>query len=262
MKSKKKVFFAWALCLGMAFSVGPIAGMLQAAGDQGLPDSTVISVVRHKLTQHGLMKGNNITISVSNQTITLNGTVSALADRIQAGKDAHEAEDSYQVVNNLTIASANMSDKEIKSQIENRIQRYVFYSVFDWVTVSVDTGTVTLNGWVYQPWDRLQFVKQIRKVPGVTAIRDSVQNEFGSNALRQRIASLIYNDPMLDRYAFQRVPAIHIIVHHGRVILEGYVDTGQEKSRAESLILNYTDAISVQNNLQVGRRSSSYSAHQ
>lgn len=253
MKKIKHLTLGWMLCVGMVMGLGPVTRPALAAANQNLPDSTVISVVRHKLSQDGLLKGNTISVQISNQTITLAGTVSTLDQKIQAGKDANEAEKSYQVVNHLQITSTNMSDSEIKTQIQNRIERYVFYSVYDWVTVAVDNGTVTLDGWVYQPWDRLQFVKQIRKVPGVTAIRDSIQNEFGSQALRQRIASLIYNDPMLEQYAFQRVPAIHIIVHNGVVTLEGYVRNGQEKYRAESLILNYTDAISVQNNLHIGR---------
>ena len=92
-------------------------------------------------------------------------------------------------------------------------------------------------------------------MPGVTSVTNDLKvlplSTF-DDQLRRRVASAIYRDSVLSRYALQAVPPIHIIVENGRVTLEGVVNNEMEKNvagiRASSAGLSFGP---VTNNLRV-----------
>jgi len=61
----------------------------------------------------------------------------------------------------------------------------------------------------------------------------------------------LYNDTALSRYAYTAVPAIHIIVKNGSVVLEGIVDNESDKNLAILRANGVPNVFSVKNNLTV-----------
>jgi osmotically-inducible protein OsmY len=235
-----------------AIVVGPKTARSQ--GDPQATDKAIETVVKNKLTKDGLLQNDNIQILVANHTITLSGTVPSLADKARAGRDVHKVEERYKVVNNLTVQTPNLSNKELAAAVVDRIQKHVFYSVFDWITIDADNGVITLQGWVYEPWHKTQFVNQAKKVAGVREVKDDIRDEFGSSSMRVNAAQLIYNDPMFEEYAASPNPPIHIIVATGdQIILEGVVASAYQRDYAASLLQDQLDAF-VTNNLVVRTR--------
>jgi osmotically-inducible protein OsmY len=66
----------------------------------------------------------------------------------------------------------------------------------------------------------------------------------------------IYNDPLLQGYAYDISKPIHIIVDNGRVTLMGWVGSEAEKAWAASLVEFHTDAVDVVNDLVVKSKKS------
>ncbi len=226
----------------------------RSQGENELPANTIISVVKNKLSKQRILKNNDITVSVKDRIITLSGTVQSIGAKIQAGRDAAAAEESYRVNNQLVIKAMNMTNQQLTDSVVAALQRRVFYSIFDWVTVSSDNGNVTLNGWVYEPWHKSEFVSQAQKVPGVRAVADSLivlpKSSF-DDQIRIHAARLIYDNPVFEPYAYELVPSIHIIVRDGNVVLEGVVKSQSDSDLAENLISLHTDAYSVDNELKI-----------
>ncbi len=214
-------------------------------------NKTVKIFVEYRLAKDGLMDNNDLNVNVDRQTITLTGTVSTIADKKLAGKEAGDVNETYKVVNNLNIAASNDSAETIVKAVLKKIHDHVFYSVFDWVTASYKNGTLTLKGWVHQPWDVKIFQEKAEEIPGVDSVVNKIQKTFGPGNIGYRAAMLIYSDPMFEPYAYSTNPPIHIIVINGNVILKGHVDSSSLKYWAANMVRFKTDAISVNNQLAV-----------
>jgi hyperosmotically inducible protein len=68
--------------------------------------------------------------------------------------------------------------------------------------------------------------------------------------LRLRIARAIYSNGNFRPYAFMVNPPIHIIVEHGRVTLEGVVNSEVDRMLARSIATNFL-ALDVKNELKL-----------
>ena len=239
------LFFAFLIGIGTApaFAVNP-------QNDQATNDM-LTTYIKYRLMKDNLLVNNNIQVTVANGVIKLQGTVPTLAAKKKAEDDAHKVEESYAIVNELSITKSGLTDEEIAKKVEQQIYNHVFYSIFDWVTVEVNNGVVTLKGWVHLPWGDRQFVSEAEKVPGVLEVKNEIKHELGSDELRLQAARLIYNDPRFEYYAYNQNPPIHIIVTGSTLILEGQVKTESDKGWAESLLLFNTNAGTIQNDLTV-----------
>ena len=164
---------------------------------------------------------------------------------------AHSVDENYAIVNNIGIESNSVEDSVLTKNILSKIHSNIFYGVFDWLTVSSDSGVVTLGGWVHLPWLKNQYESEVEKVAGVKSVVNKIRYTFGPGELGYRAARLIYNDPMFWGRQYSSNPPIHIIVNNGSVFLFGDVNSRVEKRWAETVISFHTDAISVENDLKV-----------
>lgn len=224
--------------------------------NQQAKDQAIKSVIVNQLIEDKIMQGNNIQVTVANDTVTLNGAVSTLASKRMAEQDAHKVAEGYQIVNNITVQAPQLTDKALADAVLKRLANHVFYSIFDWVIVNADNGVVTLGGWVYVPWHRTEFVRQAEKVAGVKKLVDDIKvlpTSSTDDQIRERAARLIYNNPTFENYANNVNPPIHIIVDNGHVILEGVVDSNYAKGLAGNIVRFDTDALSVDNQLMVAK---------
>ena len=146
---------------------------------------------------------------------------------------------------------AEIPDSTITKEVLKNIRYNLFYTVFDWVTVSTHNGVVTLKGYVDQPWDKKFFVNIAKKVDGVKSVTDKIEKVTGLDELRYKAARVIYTSPDFEKYATLKDPPVHIVVISNRVILEGKVYSNIERKWADALIEWHTDAFHVENNLKV-----------
>jgi hyperosmotically inducible protein len=143
-------------------------------------------------------------------------------------------------------------DLQVFNDIADQVNRYTQLTVFDSISASVDDGRVVLTGWVTMPYKRDDLERRVRKVQSVT----SVDNKIGvlpvsqfDDELRFRIARAIYGNSSFWQYASMANPPIRVIVNHGKVTLEGVVQSNVERMLARSLASGFGD-FGVKNELK------------
>jgi hypothetical protein len=150
--------------------------------------------------------------------------------------------------------------------------------VFDYLAFSVDRGTVTLTGYVYQGSVKDAAESATRRVAGVDEIANQIELlPVSQNDDRIRWATFyrIYTDAFLSRYApggpfgvvreirdSRRFPgmhqplgmyAIHIVVRNGHTTLVGVVDNKADKQIAEVRAREVSGVFSVENELEIAK---------
>lgn len=245
----------WGLIVMMLVMVSMFfASNTFAATHNAKTDEAVKTLLMNWFENHGVTKNANIQVQVQNDTITLTGVVSTIAQEEQAVQDANKLGEGYTVVNELTVQAKYVENQALFDSVAAAIHKHVFYSIYDWVTIKADNGVVTLKGWVYEPWHRKQFLHAAAKVPGIKELVDSIRIlpvSFLDDQIRHQAAELIYDSPTYDQYTYAFYPPIHIIVDHGDVSLYGVAATQNEKAWITNQIAVNTQAFKVSNYLEV-----------
>ena len=143
-------------------------------------------------------------------------------------------------------------DLQVLNDISTTVNRYAFFTIFDDVSAKIDEGVVTLSGKVTMPYKRNDIEKRVAKLASVTSIDNKIEvlpvSQF-DNQLRFSIARAIYSNHNFRPYASMVNPPIHIIVEHGRVTLEGVVNSQVDRMLARSIASSFL-AFEVKNELQ------------
>ena len=102
------------------------------------------------------------------------------------------------------------------------------------------------------PFKRDDIERRVRKVEGVAGINNRIGvlpvSQFDDD-LRFRIARAIYGHALFWNYAAMATPPIRIVVNHGRVSLQGVVQSNVERMLARSLASGF-GAFEVKNELK------------
>lgn len=224
------------------------------AQSAGSTEQAIRTVILDRLQKHGLLKDDNITVTVGDSIVTLSGTVTTLQQKRRAEDDAANVANAFNLVDNLSVRPVMISDQDLYEEVVKQLRHNVFYSIYDWVNLNVKDGKVTLGGWVYEPWHKRQFEHQVERVPGVVSIDNRIEIESGSqfdDGIRFKAAKLIYDNPFYEAYSSLPGAPIHIVVNNGDVTLEGMVSTTFQKNWAKNAIYTSTDAFHVYNHLQI-----------
>ena len=151
-----------------------------------------------------------------------------------------------------TPAWAQRSNLETFRDVQQQVLRYPHFTVFDSIHATVDNGVVTLSGKVTMPYKRNDIAKRVGSVTGVSNVVNDIEvlpvSQFDDD-LRVGIARAIYGSSNFWRYGSMVNPPIHIVVEHGRVTLEGVVNSEIDRMLARSIASSF-QAFSVTNNLR------------
>ena len=162
----------------------------------------------------------------------------------------------------ITAVGAISADQRTSSRSTARIIREVrhelvmlpYYGVFDNLAYKVEGYTVTLMGQVTRPTLKSDAENVVKKIEGVEKVKNEIEvlplspNDDGMRRAEYRA---IYGDTVLNRYALQAVPPIHVIVKNGNVMLEGVVATEADKNVAGIRANGVSGVFSMTNNLHV-----------
>jgi osmotically-inducible protein OsmY len=150
------------------------------------------------------------------------------------------------------IQNPERKDLQVFNDIADQVSRYTQLTIFDSISASVTDGRVVLSGWVTMPYKRDDLARRVGRVEGVAA----VDNQIGvlpvsqmDDQLRFQIARAIYGHSLFWNYAMMVNPPIRVIVNHGRVTLEGVVQSNVERMLARSLASGFA-AFEVKNELK------------
>jgi hyperosmotically inducible protein len=149
-------------------------------------------------------------------------------------------------------AAAAPEDFQVFQDVSRQVLRYPQFTIFDSISAQVNDGVVTLTGKVTMPYKRKEIEKRIAKVSGVRQVNNQITVlpvSMFDDELRFRIARAIYGNSNFWHYGSMVNPPIHIIVEHGRVTLEGVVNSNIDRMLARSIASSF-DAFEVTNNLK------------
>ena len=165
---------------------------------------------------------SDVTVEVSEGSVTLNGTVPSFNTGRAAYIDACIIPGVISVNNELKIelppALPEVTDEKIKERVEN---------IFSWmedidvqnVTVSVNTGNVTLNGYVDSYWKKIRAEDTVKDLRGVVGVENALSVIPTENISDKIIAYDIMS--ALKRRGNIDVNLVDVTVDDGAVTLSG-----------------------------------------
>jgi hyperosmotically inducible protein len=151
-------------------------------------------------------------------------------------------------------AVSNTALTRIEREVRHELIMLPHYGVFDNLAFRVDGATVTLLGQVSRPGLKEDAGRVVKQIEGVEKVENQIEAlPTSPNDDRIRLATYraVYGQAMLNRYALQAVPPIHIVVKNGNVTLEGVVDRQSDKNVAGQQANSVPGVFSVTNNLRV-----------
>jgi osmotically-inducible protein OsmY len=199
----------------------------------------------------------NVSSSVEDGIVTLTGKVSLYQDKLDAAKKAKKTEHVSGVRNQITVAGQTVSDSELEKKLAKKMvydRVGYFDNTFNYITVAVKDGVVTLNGATYWDVPRDDAVAIAARMPGVKDVVDNVKvlpTSIFDDSIRVRTARAIYLDSQLGRYATDPAHPIRIVVSNGHVTLYGSVQSAMDKTIAGMRANEVPGAFSVENKLVV-----------
>jgi hyperosmotically inducible protein len=153
---------------------------------------------------------------------------------------------------------ASREQSRISREVRHELLMLPYYSVFDDLKYSVQGNTVVLLGDVVNAVTKDDAEHSVKKIEGVDKVVNKINILPASpndDRIRREMLRAIFGTPGLDRYGFQAVPSIHIVVENGHVKLTGVVDSESDKNMAGIKANGVPGVFSVENDLQVAGTS-------
>jgi hyperosmotically inducible periplasmic protein len=245
--------------LTSTLAVGLLSAALAAqTSSAGRYDAAIQPQVVTRLTSDKHLQ--NVRSSVEDGIVTLTGAVDIYQQKLDAAKKVRKLTHVQGVRNLITVAGNTVPDADLTATLDRKLyyDRLGLDNLFNFVTASVNDGVVTLIGETRNPNDLDSALSLVDATPGVKDVINNVSVAPASNfddRIRLEEARVIYRDPVLSRYAIDPARPIRIVVENGKVSLYGVVSTTMDKQVAGIRAGQVFGAFSVQNNLEVVKRS-------
>ena len=152
------------------------------------------------------------------------------------------------------IQQGGAGQSNLVREVRHELVLQPYYGVFDNLSFRVDGSAVTLMGQVTNPVLKDDAGKAVKRIEGVTSVNNQIEVLPLSpmdQQTRLAVFRSIYSSPGFEKYAYQAVPPIHIIVKNGHVSLEGVVGNQMDKTLAGVRANTVPGIFSVDNHLRV-----------
>jgi osmotically-inducible protein OsmY len=229
-----------------------LALALFAAGPAGADDAEIQSRIEKRFAKAELGRDTDIEIRVKDGVVHLEGIALSLKDSREAERAARK--EAKTVINQIRVFPERpRSDRKIKKDAEKAIYSYARYGVFDAVELDVESGLVSLHGFVLDDSRRRALEERLARIDGVRDVHNDLRLQGRSpydEQLRRELYARIYNDPLFEQYASWAEPPVRIFVDRGQVTLAGTVASRVEQT-ALGFMARESMAFRVQNFVQV-----------
>lgn len=228
--------------------------MAQAPSGQ---DAQAQADATHQLDSKRL---RGLSAKVQNGVVTVTGTVRSFQDKVDAGKKLAKLQKIGEisgVVNQIQVEGPEVSDQVLGQKLANKLSINNLVperTAFEYVSVSVQNGVVTLTGFLSQPVDKDEVEGIVADMNGVKDMVDHLQVaplSPNDDRIRRDVFRAIYGYPTFTKYAVNPAKSIRILVLNGNVTLVGVVDNQGDKELAGLRANGVGGAFKVTNNLQV-----------
>jgi osmotically-inducible protein OsmY len=175
---------SWAKRVAAQEAARRVIGVLDVANDikvkvlGGLPrtDTEIAQAVRRALEWDVFVPEQQITSTVTDGWVTLEGTVERWSQRDDAERAVRNLIGVKIVVNKITVTPAKPVTEDVQKAIEQALERRAEREARR-IQVDVRDGTVTLTGAVHSWAERKSVLAAARFTPGVRAVEDHLRTE-------------------------------------------------------------------------------------
>ncbi len=247
MKGKRIIL---PLLLSMVVAMPAVA---QQAGESNPNDEKIQQEIEKQVRKGDKYK--NVTFTVRNGDVQLNGTVEKLYDKMQIERKVSRIHGVDGVHDHVQVA-AQVSDQQLQKQLADKLRydRAGYGLVWNAIGIEVQNGIVTIKGLVRNPIDKDSAIALIENTKGVRAINDELDVAPASpfdDDIREQVAQAIYGYGPLQKYAIDPQRPIRIAVENGHVALYGVVDNKMDKQLADTRAKEVPNVFSVDDHLIV-----------
>ena len=162
----------------------------------------------------------------------------------------------YSVSAQITMDYGN---SKIDRNIRSEILSLPYYGVFDAIGYRRNGSTVTLSGFVNWGSTKDSAEANVKDVDGVNKVINNIEilppSPSDDRIRRRTLDALANRGGSLFYYFLGTNPSIRIIVNHGRITLEGFVNNKADWNQATILAKGVPGTFGVTNNLQIIRVS-------
>lgn len=152
--------------------------------------------------------------------------------------------------------AASKPTRSMDEQVYRKLRGLMRSNVFDNITWQVNGSTITLSGKVITLGTRNEAARAVRDIPGVTSVVNNIEelppSPMDDRIRRDAYVTFLSRGPA--QYFGDPNPDVRIIVEHGHITLEGYVNNRSDSNTLNILANGISGVFSVTNNLIVGER--------
>jgi osmotically-inducible protein OsmY len=207
--------------------------------------------VREELRGERDLRGLEVT--AAGTEVTLTGELETFWSKSEAIRRTLAVDGVETLVSEIDVPAAE-NDEALASEVAKAMQRYPYYTVFDYLDGSINKGVVTLRGKVTPDRDKSgDLFERVAKVPGVQDVQNEIHTmtpSRGDENLRRSIARQVFRSSHFTRFSSQSNPPFHIIVDRSVVTLVGYVQGEIERRELERIALQTQGVLRVDNQLE------------
>ncbi|MDO8476133.1 MAG: BON domain-containing protein [Candidatus Rokubacteria bacterium] len=175
---------SWAKRMAAQEAARRVIGVLDVANDINVKvpgglartDTEIAQAVRRTLEWDVFVPEEQITSTVTDDWVTLEGTVERWSQREDAERAVRNLTGVKIVVNKITVTPAKPVTEDVKKAIEQALERRAEREARQ-IGVDVRDGTVTLTGPVHSWAERKSVLAAARFTPGVRAVEDHLRTE-------------------------------------------------------------------------------------
>ena len=175
---------SWAKRMAAEEAARRVIGVLDIANDikikvpGGLTrtDTEIAQAVRHALQWDVFVPDEQITSTVADGWVTLDGTVESWSERADAERAIRNLTGVKGVVNKITVTPTKFVTADVRKAIEQALERRAEREAKR-IRVEVRNGVATLTGSVHSWAERKSVVAAARFTPGVRDVKDELRTE-------------------------------------------------------------------------------------
>ena len=257
----RRVHFMKALLRSLGWIVGVSVlsvGMVAQTTSASRYDAAIQAKVSQQLASKSEFRG--VQATVEDGIATLTGSVDLYQQKLDAARKIRKTDNLQGVRNLIAVNGKNVSDDALAAQLDRKLyyDRLGYDNAFSFVTASVENGVATLTGETRTDVERDSALALVYNTPGVKDVVNNSKVAPVSNFdddVRIRALRAIYRDPALSRYAIDPAKPIRIVVNRGNLSLYGVVGSAMDKQIAGIRASQVFGAFTVQNNLEVAKKS-------
>ncbi len=224
----------------------------QGEVDMRRSDEQIKKDIVDELYWDSRIDASEVTVTVKNGVVTLEGTVPTYADLSAARSAAWRMEGVTNVTDHLTVRHisppALPTDDEIRTAVENTLAWEPAIHEGD-IRVSVANGVVTLEGTVETYWKKPYAENRVSGIRGILGIENKLavvpSKKVEDEVVAQDVVAALDRDVLVD------TEMVHVTVNDGVVTLSGTVPGWASRRAAEDDAALTVGVVGVRNELDV-----------